>query len=198
MEELLVYARQLYQTLKWDGPLMDGHSLRVAEYASMLAEELGLSDKKMAELEIVAIMHDVGKLYIPNWILNKPGLLTPDEKQTMEKHALYTEKYLKEIRCFNKLAYVASLHHERWDGQGYPYQLRRYEVPYEARIIAIADAFDAMTSWRPYKESVHPYQALVELEKKAGIQFWPDGVDAFISAYLRYQKKLKLPQQGGS
>lgn len=197
MQEAKLIAQQLYNNLGWDGE-MRGHSIRVAKYASLIAEELGLSDRKKLEIETIALLHDIGKLHIPAEVLKKPGKLTPVEWKAVQKHALLTEKVLQKHPAFHKLAYTASLHHEFWNGKGYPYGLRRSEIPYEARIIAIADAFDAMTSWRPYREAYTDEQAFEKLDASSGTQFWPVGVDAFISAFARVHRIKKLPQKSGS
>lgn len=197
MQEAKLIAEQLYNDLLWDGD-MEGHSIRVAHYASLIAEELGLNDTKKLELETMGLLHDIGKLYIPAHVLNKPGKLTPAEWNAIRKHAVFTEKVLEEHSSFRKLAYMASLHHEFWNGAGYPYGLKHSEIPYEARIIAIADAFDAMTSWRPYRKAFTPQQALERLDEASGTQFWPVGVDAFISAFVRSHQIKELPQKSGS
>lgn len=164
---------------------MEGHSERVAQYARMIAEEFGLKQEKAFEIETLAILHDVGKILIPQSLLATPRRLTAKEFEEVKSHAKYSEHILLKNKTFKDLAYLASLHHESWDGSGYPYGLKKSEIPYEARIITVADSFDAMTSWRPYREPLSLQSAIKELEKNADTRYWPEAVGALVDAVKR-------------
>lgn len=158
------------------------HAERLREISLKIAKGLGLSAKQMDELELLAVLHDIGKVAIKESILLKPGPLTEKEWEEMKKHP--------EIGCriaqnTPELAFIAEYilcHHERWDGRGYPSGLKGEEIPLLSRILAVADAFDAMTNDRPYRKAISREEALVELERNAGTQFDPEVVSAFIES----------------
>lgn len=157
------------------------HMKKVQYYAVLLARLTGLSEQQINALSVSALLHDIGKLAIPDSILKKSGMLTPDEFDVMRKHPLYGFDYLM---CFNEFATdadIAICHHERWDGTGYPYGLSGRQIPFEAQILAVADAFDAMTGDRLYRRPLGKAEALSELKKQAGRQFNPDLVMIFIN-----------------
>ncbi|MGQ9556911.1 MAG: HD domain-containing phosphohydrolase [Desulfurispora sp.] len=157
-----------------------GHSEKVAEYARMLAEYMGLDEKMVEMAYLCGIVHDVGKIGIPEDILNKPGRLTEEEYEIIKKHV---EKGIDILACISWLEEIIPViraHHERYDGTGYPEQLQGEEIPLLGRIIAVADAFDAMTSNRSYRRALPLEVAVEELEKNAGRQFDPAVVRAFI------------------
>lgn len=155
-----------------------GHSDRVAAYAVMLAEKIGMS---AAEIEIVrqsALMHDVGKIgCVMN--LNKPGKLTVDEYEMFKKHPGYGRDILEPIKFLHPLIPGVHLHHERWDGRGYPLGMKAQEIPIIARIISVADTYDAMTSDRSYRRALPHQVALTEIKRCAGSQFDPDLAESF-------------------
>jgi putative nucleotidyltransferase with HDIG domain len=166
-----------------------GHSLRVAYYSLALGKELGLSEDELYKLEVSALFHDIGKIGVPNEILNKPARLDESEFLQMKRHPEMTAEILEGFKPFEEVALFAKHHHERFDGRGYPSGLKGEDIPYYSRIILIADTFDAMTSTRPYRKGL-PYQtAFEELNEFAGSQFDPDLVKSFISAMTKENNK---------
>ncbi|MDE6531097.1 MAG: HD domain-containing protein [Lachnospiraceae bacterium] len=163
-----------------------GHSFRVAEYARMIAAKLGYNEKMLENIYHIALLHDIGKVVIPEDILNKPGKLTDGEYETIKQHAQYGYEILKEIDCLPNLALGAGYHHERLDGKGYPSGKQEKEIPQVARIIAVADTFDAMHSTRPYRECMPMESIIAEMKRVSGTQ-----LDAHIVDIL-----LELVQEG--
>ncbi len=157
-----------------------GHCHRIERLALHTGERLGLSGDQLITLSYAAYLHDVGKVKVPDEILNKPGSLTGDEWEEMRKHPDYGAEMLGEKDFLREAAEVVRAHHERYDGTGYPRGLRGEEIPIEARIIAVVDAYDAMTSDRPYRPAMSKEEALEELKKNAGTQFDPRVVNAFL------------------
>lgn len=164
------------------------HVQRVADYAVMLAQELHLSPGDCQCLQIGAPLHDIGKIGISDAILGKPGSLSPDEWQIVKSHALRGVAILEAIPQFGPILAIIRSHHERWNGEGYPDGLSGEQIPMLARIVAVADAFDAMTSNRPYRQALDPADAFAELERKAGIDFDPACVQAFLALRPRIEK----------
>jgi len=126
-----------------------GHSFRVAKFSLAIGNKLNLNDKALADLEVAAYMHDLGKIGIPEEILGKPGKLTTEEFNEVKRHPVLTSKILEPIKLPDFIVEGAVLHHERLDGSGYPFGLKGQKIPLFARIIAVADVFDALTSSRP-------------------------------------------------
>jgi response regulator RpfG family c-di-GMP phosphodiesterase len=156
-----------------------GHSERVVSFSLRLGRELGLDAEQLTSLEFGALLHDIGKIGVPDAILRKPAALDGDEWARMRLHPLYGRKILEGIEFLEGAARVVAQHHEQWDGSGYPSGLRGDEIDLNARIFAVADAFDAMTSDRVYRRG-RPYEAaLAELDDYAGRQFDPAVVAAF-------------------
>jgi HD-GYP domain-containing protein (c-di-GMP phosphodiesterase class II) len=159
----------------------EGHTRRVVLYSLRLARKLGLPEDKQMDLRRGAMMHDIGKLGIPDSILLKPGPLTDEEWTLMRRHPEIAEGMLEGIPFFRGAIEIIAAHHERHDGSGYPRGLAGEEIPFGARIFAVADAFDAITSHRPYRNA-QPYRvACEEIQKGRGTQFDPDVVDAFLT-----------------
>lgn len=150
-----------------------GHSSRVAEYARMIAKRSGFSDARQDEIYMLGLLHDVGKIGIPNGLLNKPGTLTDDEFAQIRKHSAMGASILKNIENDPKFEQCAMYHHERYDGTGYPTGIMGTEIPEEARIIAVADAYDAMSSDRSYRSHLTQDEIKNELELGMGTQFDP-------------------------
>jgi HD-GYP domain-containing protein (c-di-GMP phosphodiesterase class II) len=155
-----------------------GHSRRVAEYASELARVLGLGRGAVIFIRQVAFVHDLGKIGIPEQVLSKPGPLTDDERSLVHLHTVLGANILARTPGMEKMAEVVLHHHERWDGAGYPEGRMGTTIPLESRVIFVADAFDAMTSERPYGRVMSPQEALAELRRCAGKQFDPMVVEA--------------------
>ena len=158
-----------------------GHSVRVAYYTSLLAKEMGCSDDDVEKYYNIALMHDVGKIGIPMEVLNKPGKLNDEEYETIKSHASLGYDTLKDISIMPELSIGAGMHHERPDGKGYPNHLHGEEIPLVARIIGVADTFDAMYSNRPYRNRM-PFEKVVGIIKEvSGTQLDPEVVNAFLS-----------------
>ncbi|CVK21658.1 HD-GYP domain-containing protein [Sporomusa sphaeroides] len=155
------------------------HLKQVQKYAVYLGKVVGLSSEQLNALSISALLHDIGKLAIPDSILKKKTHLTESEFQIMKNHPYFGFEYLISFPDFIQDAYIAFYHHERWDGFGYPYGLSGNNIPLEARILAIADAYDAMIGFRHYKKPFNISEALDELKKQAGKQFDPNLITVF-------------------
>ena len=156
-----------------------GHSKKVSEYAVAVSEALGLSKDKVSTIQAAALLHDIGKISVPDSILNKEGTLTDKEWEQIKAHPQAGVEILRYIiNLINCLPAILH-HHEHYDGSGYPSSLRGDRIPLEARILAIADAYDAITSLRPYREQLSPQQAINELRRCAGTQFDSELVDTF-------------------
>ncbi len=172
-----------------------GHSQRVSEMAVGIGIELGLPQGEMEQVRLAGLVHDIGKIGIDGSILNKPGLLEPEERAEMERHPAIGERILAPvIEDIAILAMVRS-HHERWDGQGYPDCLAGEGVPMGARILALADTFDAMTSERPYRSARTVAFATDEIQRCAGSQFDPAVVEAFHQARNVITVAMRLGQK---
>lgn len=161
------------------------HTRRVGDMAARLAAQLGLSERLVEDIGQAAPLHDVGKIGVSDTILLKPGKLTPEEFETMKNHAAIGAGILSrhQTPLLQLAATIAATHHERWDGTGYPNGLRGHEIPIEGRIVAITDAFDALTNERPYKKAWPAAEALAEIQKQSGSQFDPAVVDAFLQLH---------------
>lgn len=158
-----------------------GHSSRVAEYTRIIAERLGYTGKMLENIYHIALLHDIGKVIIPEEILNKPGKLTDEEYEIIKLHAQYGYEILKEIDCLPNLALGAGFHHERLDGRGYPRGKTDVEIPEIAKIIAVADTFDAMHSTRPYRKSMPMENIIAELKRVSGTQLDADIVEVLLN-----------------
>ncbi len=156
-----------------------GHSERVVTFSLRLAHEVGLEEERMRDLELGALLHDIGKIGVPDMILRKPAKLSEREWEKMKIHPLQGYQILRDIPFLEGAARVVSQHHERWDGKGYPCNLRGEHIDICARIFAVVDAFDAMISDRIYRKGRSIEEATKELEKHAGAQFDPEIVEAF-------------------
>jgi HD-GYP domain-containing protein (c-di-GMP phosphodiesterase class II) len=158
------------------------HLAQVADLATNTAINLGLSSAQVALTRLGAELHDVGKVGIPASILDKPGPLDAEEQWFIQRHSEIGERIIAAVPDMHLVAPIVRAVHERPDGRGYRDGLKLQEIPISARIIAVVDAFDAMTTNRPYEESVSVEQALAELRRHAGTQFDPDVVDAFVTS----------------
>jgi diguanylate cyclase (GGDEF)-like protein/putative nucleotidyltransferase with HDIG domain len=166
-----------------------GHSQKVSAYAALIAEALGMSDLEVEEIRLGGILHDIGKVAIPENILNKSGPLNPDEWDTMKSHVTFGAKILDPLTPLARIREMVLHHHEYFDGSGYPDGLSREEIPLGARIIAVADAYDTITSDRTYKKARAAEQALAELERCSNAQF--DG--KIVALFVRTMRQLPNP-----
>ena len=156
------------------------HSFRVAEYAVLIARELGFGEKELDALHKTGLLHDIGKIGVPDSILNKPARLTEEEYAVMKTHVDIGGEILKDFTLVERVAEGAKFHHERYDGSGYPNGLKGEEIPLNARIIGIADAFDAMTANRVYRKALNMEQVVAELKRCSGTQFDPGLVEIML------------------
>lgn len=157
-----------------------GHSMRVASYAELLAQRLGWSEEEIQNIYYVAMLHDVGKIGVPDAVLNKPFKLTDVEFRLIKGHTLMGAEILKDFRMFPNVSVGAKYHHERYDGKGYPEGLKGESIPLVARVIGLVDSYDAMTSNRVYRKRLSDDIVMQELQKGKGSQWDPELVDIFV------------------
>jgi putative nucleotidyltransferase with HDIG domain len=174
-------ALKLTQTLVLRDPDNAGHAARVTELALQLAAALDVSAERVEAIKSGGPLHDIGKLELDRAILDKPGPLDPDELNEIRTHPELGARMLQGVESLRPSLNCVLHHHERWDGDGYPYGLGGEAIPLEARILAVADAYDAMTSQRPYREPRTRKQALAEVERCAGSQFDPQIARVFLT-----------------
>ena len=172
--------RALAAALDAKDPHTLGHAERVAKYAVAIGRRLNLSEDQVELLEYVGVLHDIGKIGIGDAILNKPGIFTCEEYEEMKKHPVIGAEIIASIQLLGKAAAWVRYHHERYDGTGFPEGLKGTEIPFGARIMAVADAFDAMTSDRPYKKALSLQDSRRELVTCSGRQFDPQVVQAIL------------------
>jgi HD-GYP domain-containing protein (c-di-GMP phosphodiesterase class II) len=166
----------------------EGHSRRVTDLTLAVAKAMGFSEKQLVDIERGALLHDVGKIGISDAILHKPGPLTSEEWAEMRKHPELGYKVLQGIGFLQDALPIVLYHHEWYDGSGYPYGLRNGSIPLEARIFAVADAYDAITSERPYRPARSHEEALQEIKRHAGTQFDPQVVEVFLRVVDGYRR----------
>ncbi len=179
-------VRAMVAAIEAKDPYTHEHSWRVAEYALILGRGLRLSHDELKMLELGALLHDIGKIGVPDAVLTKPGKLTQDEYEAMKKHPLLSAAIIANIEWLKDVVPIVKYHQERVDGLGYPEGLRGDKIPKFSRMVYVADSFDAMTSDRPYRKAMSLKEAFMELERNAGKQFDSDFVKVFVG---EYQKK---------
>ncbi len=173
-------------------PYTRGHSQRVANYSKLIAIEIGLDGEEREQVYLSALLHDVGKVGIPDAILNKPGPLTTEEYEVMKQHPVLGAKIMCQIRQLEPIIPGMLQHHERWDGSGYPEGLLSDEISLAARIIGVADTFDAMTTNRPYQRKMRDDVAINIIRGLNCKRYDPEVVDAFLRAYITFDKPDKV------
>ncbi len=162
---------------------LEGHSLRVACHAEAIGRRLAWSDDRLAALRLGAALHDVGKINVRPGLLQKPGRLDDAELAAVRAHPVEGAWLIAGVRAFESSLPYVLFHHERWDGGGYPTGRVGTEIPLEGRVLAVADAFDAMTSLRPYRSCLSSAEAALEVERCAGTQFDPELAEIFVDAH---------------
>lgn len=180
-EANLSFATALVQTLEESDRYTAGHSRAVATYSKDIAEKLGLPAAEVERTYLSGLVHDIGKIGLPATLLNKEGRLTLDEFREMERHSEIGERILSKVDAYADVATIVRHHHERMDGEGYPDKIRGEGIPLISRIIAVADAYNAMTSDRPYRAAMPYNVARDRLLQAMGSQFYTDAVVAFLS-----------------
>ncbi|HHP50540.1 MAG TPA: HD-GYP domain-containing protein [Moorella mulderi] len=168
-----------------------GHSERVMMYSLALTEELGLPPSQQDTLRLGAFLHDLGKIEMPDSVLNKSGPLTREEWEIMKMHPLPGSRLVGPLPFFQDILPIIKHHHENWDGTGYPEGLKGEETPFLARIVSLADSFDALTTDRPYRRALSIWEACRELKRHVGSHYDPCLVDPFIKAVKRVYETRK-------
>ncbi len=167
-------------------PYMKGHSERVAELTLAMAKEFRMTGRELQKLEYIALLHDVGKIGIPDEILKKPGPLSTEEYEEVKKHSALGAEIIGKIKFLSSKADIVLYHHEQYNGTGYPTGLRGQNIPLESRILAVADAYDAMITSRPFRPAKTTEQAVEEIEQLSGTQFDPEAVEVFQTVLRRW------------
>lgn len=185
-ETFLGAVKSLAQALEAKDPYTNGHSVRVTQISVTLAQEMGLGKQFIEKIRLAGLVHDIGKIGVPEEILHKPDKLTDEEFDFIKSHPSKGEKILRPVIKDPEVLDIVRSHHERFAGGGYPNGLEKEAIPLGARIMAVADAYDAMTSNRPYRRALTPENARAQLQASRGSQFDPEMVDLFI----KVEKKM--------
>ena len=183
-ELLITYDKKVERWLQamdlYDKEITE-HTLRVTALSLKLAQSLGFSKTDLAQIQYGTLLHDIGKLGIPEKIMRKPGKLTSYEYEIVKQHPIYAHEWLLSQKEYQPAKVIPLFHHERWDGGGYPYGLKGREIPIFARLVAVADVWDAITSDRPYRKAMNEQEALGLIILQSGKQFDPEIVEMFIA-----------------
>jgi HD-GYP domain-containing protein (c-di-GMP phosphodiesterase class II) len=190
-----VVLTALSQAIEARDPYTRGHSDRVSALAEIVARRLGWKNARFGALKLGAVLHDVGKLNVDGAILRKPGQLDEGEYREIKRHPLDGARLIRRLDTLRPALPYILFHHERWDGSGYPSGRSREQIPVGARIVAVTDAFDAMTSHRPYRAPLALGTALAEVDGGAGTQFDPGVVRAFLGAWSNGELDRLLPDE---
>ena len=185
----------LRYTVEAKDPYTRGHSDRVAEYSVLIGEKLGLSEEDLRTLRIGGLFHDIGKIGIPDSILLKESKLTDDEYSQIKNHPTIGAHILQNATIFQDILPIVKHHHERYDGNGYPSRLKGEEIPYFARIAAVADTFDAMTSKRTYRNAIPLEEVKEEIKRCEGTQFDPNIAETFLEILNTQYEKIQEIQE---
>jgi putative nucleotidyltransferase with HDIG domain len=182
--------RSLISIIEAKDPYTKGHTERVASYSVALANRVDLREDDLKRIMFAALMHDIGKMGVLDEIVNKPGALTEAEWELMRAHPVVGAGIVEKMEFLNGTADIVRYHHEAWNGKGYPDGLRGDDIPLGARIVTVADSFDAMTTDRPYRKALTVDQAIAQLEGGAGVQFDADLVKVFVK-YIRDKERVE-------
>jgi HD-GYP domain-containing protein (c-di-GMP phosphodiesterase class II) len=185
----------MLKMLEKHDPYTKGHSQSVAELSSEFAGFIGVSNKKKKDIYMAALVHDIGKIFIPTSILNKPGKLTGSEFDLIKQHPVSAYNILLETSTMKNVAPYVKYHHEWYDGRGYPDHLRKEEIPVESRLLTIVDSWDAMTSDRIYKKGISEEDAMVVLKEHAGAQFDPILVEKWEKFLTTKRQQISVPSK---
>jgi putative nucleotidyltransferase with HDIG domain len=189
-ESALEAVASLNETVDAKDPYTAGHSLRVQKIAVEIGREMGLDRHRLETLHFAGLFHDIGKIGVPDAILTKPASLTDEEFEVVKRHPEDGARIVGRLRSLQEIVPAILHHHERWDGTGYPHALRAEEIPVEAGVVGLADAFDAMTTDRPYSDARSLEAAVAEIVRNRGTQFAPAVVDAFLRVTERRPEQL--------
>ncbi len=187
--DLVDFSTALVAMIEEVDPYTRRHSIRVASYAERLARGLGRPETEVERIRLAGLLHDLGKVGQPAVLLRKPGRLDPEEREQIQGHPATGADIVAKIRAFSAVAHLVRCHHERIDGAGYPAQLEGNSIPLGSRIVLVADAFDAMTSDRPYRAGMGPAEAIAELRRHAGTQF----DSRIVSTLVRLHERGEFP-----
>jgi HD-GYP domain-containing protein (c-di-GMP phosphodiesterase class II) len=182
-DPLVALISVLANAIESRGSLDAGHTRRVAGIARAAGRQLGWSRERLREIQLGSVLHDIGQIGVPDVILTKPGPLTPEEEERVRQHPEIGARMLDGVPDLVNLVPYVLHHHERFDGTGYPHGLCEHAIPIEARLLAAADALEAMTSARPYRDGLDAATAIGQLMEHSGSQFDPVVVDAMVTAY---------------
>lgn len=174
------FLNSLITALEIRDTFTQGHSSRVADYALLISRQLNLSGENLKNIRLAALLHDIGKLCIDESIIKKSKKLTENELSILKSHSVMSERIIEPIEAFRAIRPFVKHHHERYDGNGYPYRLAKEDIPLEARIISVAESYDSMTSDSSYRKKLSKEEAIEELKREKGKQFDPWIVDVFI------------------
>jgi len=173
-------AHVLIKMLEYHDTSIKGHSERVAILSMKIAKLMGMNEEEINDIYWAGYLHDVGKIFVPQVILTKQTKLSCEEYELIKKHPIKSVEILEEISCSKNIIEIVKCHHERWDGRGYPQGLKGFDIPLGSRIVAVVDAYDAMISPRPYRNSLSMKEAIEELKINSGTQFDPEIVEVFL------------------
>lgn len=188
-------VRALVSAVDFKDSYTASHSSCVAEYAGMTAKALGLGGDAVEDIRMAAYLHDLGKIGVPDEVLRKPAALTAEEGRQMRRHPAIAAHILEDVPFSPRIKLAVRHNHERWDGTGYPDGFAGEEIPIEARILSVADAYEAMTSSRPYRRSLDHDSAVAELRRYVRTQFDPRVVAAFVNALEHQRAAERIPER---